>query len=319
MIRTVFMGTPSAVIPVLRRLHEMPEVEVAAVVTPPDRPRGRGRQPDAPPVKQAAETLGIPVLQPPNLRGESTLAELGAFVADVFVVAAYGRLLPPAVLSLPPKGCLNLHPSLLPRHRGPSPVATAILEGDTITGVSLMLLDEGMDTGPVIAQRELTLTGNETAGELTDTLFAMGGDLLAENLVPWTRDEIKAKPQDDSAATISRKLERSDGRADWNLPAELLARQCRAFAPWPGLYTDWQGRTVKLLETSPFPGGAAESRLPGQVVVQGNIGPSVATGNGLLALSRLQLEGRRAVTGEEFLRGYAEFAGALLGTGDADP
>ena len=187
MIRTVFMGTPASVTPALRRLHEMPGVEVAAAVTPPDRPRGRGRQAEPPPVKVEAASLGIPVLQPPNLRGEATLAELAALKPDVIVVAAYGRLLPPSVLQLPPHGCLNLHPSLLPRHRGPSPVATAILEGDGVTGVSLMLLDEGMDTGPVIARTEVELTGDETAGELTARLFALGADLLADCLEPWVK------------------------------------------------------------------------------------------------------------------------------------
>ena len=171
------MGTPSSVTPVLRRLYEMPDVDVVAAVTPPDRPRGRGRQPEPPPVKEAALHLDIPVLQPPGLRNETAQAELAALNPDVIVVAAYGRLLPPPVLELPPHGCLNLHPSLLPRHRGPSPVATAILEGDAITGVSLMLLDEGMDTGPVIARAEVTLEGDETAGALTDRLFDLGGAL----------------------------------------------------------------------------------------------------------------------------------------------
>ena len=317
MIKVIFMGTPSPVVPVLHRLHDMQDVEVVAAITPPDRPRGRGRQPEAPPVKQAAETLGIPVLQPTNLRGESTHAELAALAPDLAVVAAYGRLLPQAVLALPPNGCLNLHPSLLPRHRGPSPVATAILEGDTVTGVSLMLLDEGMDTGPVIAQQEHGLTGNETAGELTDTLFALGADLLAESLAPWANGHLMARAQDGSAATISRKLERGDGQVDWSLPAETLDRQCRAFAPWPSLYTEWQGKMVKLLETGPLPTNASDGIAAGRVVADADgAGLSVATGRGMLLLRRLQMEGRRAVSGDEFLRGYPEFVGSFLGSRD---
>ena len=210
------MGTPSFVVPALRRIREMPDVDVIAAVTPPDRPRGRGRQPEPPPVKQEALRLGVPVLQPQGLRGEAVQAELAALNPDVIVVAAYGRLLPPPVLELAPHGCLNLHPSLLPRHRGPSPVATAILEGDAVTGVSLMLLDEGMDTGPVIAQANVRLEGRETAAELTDRLFELGGELLADSLGPWVNDQLKAQPQDESLATVTRKLERADGLADWS-------------------------------------------------------------------------------------------------------
>ena len=314
MIKAIFMGTPSSVVAVLRRLHEMPEVEVLAAVTPPDRPRGRGRRPEPPPLKEAAEALGLPVLQPPGLRSEAAQAELAGLRPDVIVVAAYGRILPPQILQLPVHGCLNLHPSLLPRHRGPSPVATAILEGDEVTGVSLMLLDEGMDTGPLISQREYGVTGNENAGELTNKLFDMGSGLLAEDLLPWTQGELQAKPQDDSVATISRKLERSDGLADWTQPAEILARECRAYDPWPGLYTQWQDKTLKLLEIEPSADFSTAEAAPGQVVaIGGGQGIYVVTGNGVLALNRVQLEGRRAVTGEEFLRGYPEFLGASLG------
>ena len=295
----------------------MPEVEVVAAVTPPDRERGRGRRSEPPPVKETAQRLDIPVLQPDSLRSQSAQAQLAALSPDAIVVAAYGKLLPNPVLELPPHGCLNLHPSLLPRHRGPSPVATAILEGDEVTGVSLMLLDEGMDTGPVIAQRECALSGEETAGELTDTLFHMGADLLAESLGAWTRGRLQAQPQDDTLATVSRKLERADGLADWTLPAETLARQCRAYAPWPGLYTPWEGKTLKLLEAAPLPDSVSpeivEGRL-GQVVSGNSAAPAaVATGDGLLALTRLQLEGRRPVTVREFLAGYPDFIGAFLG------
>ena len=327
------MGTPDSAVPVLRRLHSMPGVEPVAAVTPPDRPRGRGRQPEPPPVKDAATEVGVPVLQPPNLRGESVRSQLAELAPDVIVVAAYGRFLPPAILDLPLHGCLNIHPSLLPRHRGPSPVATAILDGDGITGVSLMLLDEGMDTGPVIAQREYPLTGQETAGELTGTLFDMGADLLADSIGPWVSGELTAQAQDDALATVTRKLERADGRADWTLPAETLARQCRAYDPWPGLYTEWQGRTLKLLEvalgerphpdapTLTLPRGEREfwrgegTVTPGMVVAGGrHSGIFVATGIGMLTINRLQLEGRRPVSAHEFLTGYPDFTGSALGS-----
>ena len=310
-MRVIFMGTPTSVIPALERLCRMPEVDVVAAVTPPDRERGRGRRSEPPPVKEAALRMAVPVLQPDTLRSQAVQDQLAGLDPDVIVVVAYGKLLPKPVLDLPPHGCLNLHPSLLPRHRGPSPVATAILEGDDVTGISLMLLDEGMDTGPVIAQREYALTGEETARELTDTLFHAGADLLTESLGPWTRGELQAQPQDDAHATVSRKLERAYGLANWALPAETLSRQCRAYAPWPGLYTQWEGKTLKLLEVSVLPGDGQRYEL-GQVVSDGPDAVAAVTGDGLLGLSRLQLEGRRAVTAREFLAGYPDFVGAYL-------
>lgn len=314
-MRVIFMGTPVAALPVLERLCRMPEVDVAAAVTPPDRERGRGRRPEPPPVKEAALRLGVPVLQPPGLRSEPAQERLAVLEPDVIVVAAYGRLLPGPVLGQPPHGCLNLHPSLLPRHRGPSPVAAAILEGDEVTGVSLMLLDEGMDTGPVVAQRECAVAGKETAGELTGTLFAMGADLLAESLGPWTRGELPAQPQDEAQATVTRKLERADGLADWTLPAGTLARQCRAYAPWPGLYTRWEGKTLKLLSVAALPDCPTGATTPGRVMAaERGKGICVVTGQGTLDLELVQLEGRRAVTGEEFLRGHSEILGACLGS-----
>lgn len=316
-MRVIFMGTPTPVIPVLEALCRMPEVEVAAAVTPPDRQRGRGRRSEPPPVKEAALRLGIPVLQPDSLRSQSARNQLAKLDPDVIVVAAYGKLLPRQVLELPPHGCLNLHPSLLPRHRGPSPVATAILEGDETTGLSLMLLDEGMDTGPVIARQQYTMTGQETAGDLTFTLFDMGAELLSDSLVPWVKGGLQAHPQDSALATVSRKLERTDGAADWTLSAGELHRQCRAYSPWPGLYTQWEGRTLKMLEVSPLLNSVGPELVegrPGQVLsVIPAAAVAVATGHGLLGLSRLQLEGRRPVTIREFLAGHSDFVGAHLG------
>ena len=313
-MRVIFMGTPQSAVSTLEGLAGLPEVEVVAAVTSPDRQRGRGRRSEPPPVKEAALALRIPVLQPDSLRSHGVQAQLAELMPDVIVVAAYGKFLPSPVLNLPPHGCLNLHPSLLPRHRGPSPVASAILVGDAVTGVSLMLLDEGMDTGPVVAQREYPLAGDETAGDLTDTLFSVGASLLLEHLVPWTRGQLIARPQDDTLATITRKLERSDGLADWSLPAETLARQCRAFSPWPGLYTSWQGKTLKLLEASAVPRSGDASAVPGQVTTRESGNEIlVSTGRDSLSLLQLQLEGRRAVSAGEFLRGYPEIHGAVLG------
>ncbi len=308
--RTVFMGTPSFVVPVLDALQGCPEVEVAAVYTPPDRRRGRGQSYEASPVKQHAQALGIPVEQPRTFRDADVVARLESYRPDIIVVAAYGRLLPPEVLAIPPFGCLNLHPSLLPRHRGPAPVAGAILAGHDVTGVSLMLLDEGMDTGPVIAQRERPIREFDDAATLTEALFADGATLLVETLPGWIGGSTPAVEQDGNLTTYTSKLERGDGLADWGLSAETLARRQRAYAPWPGLYTRWEGKELKLLDVAPVPGVGAE---PGLVTIADGADIAIGTGQGLLAAHTLQLEGRRPADASDFLRGYPQFMGARLG------
>lgn len=313
-MRVVFMGTPAEVLPVLERLCGMAGVAVAAAVTPPDRGQGRGRRPGPTAVKAGAERLGVPVWQPEELRSGESLAYLAGLRPDVIVVAAYRLFLPEAALGLPAGGCLNLHPSLLPRHRGASPVAGAILAGDAVTGVSLMLMDGGMDSGPVIARRELALGGGERAGELTGRLFGMGADLLADSLGPWMAGGLPAVAQDGGAATFSRRLERGDGRVDWRESAAALERRWRGYDPWPGLYTTWGGRMLKLLEVAVLPDAATGGVEPGVVVAGGwGKGLYIVTGDGILAGNLVQLEGRRAITGEELLRGYPDIVGAKLG------
>ena len=313
-IRLVFMGTPDFAVPVLRALTTAEGPRVTAVFTPPDRPKGRGRSVEMPPIKSCAVGLGLPVFQPASLRGEAAQEELAKLEPDVIVVAAYGKLLPPPVLNTPRYGCLNLHPSLLPRYRGPSPVASAILDGEAVTGVTLMLLDEGMDTGPIIAQREYALSGRETAAGLTLSLFQTGAQLLLDTLGPWVAGGIAAKPQDEALATTTRKLERGDGAVDWRAPASELERRCRAFSPWPGLFSRWDGKVLKLLDVAPLPSTVAPHTGPGLVtplsVPRTPVG--VGTGDGILALKSVQLEGRRPLTAAEFLQGYPQFLGARL-------
>lgn len=308
--RAVFMGTPQFATPALDALAGDPNIAVVAAYTPPDRRRGRGQAMAPPPVKQRALELGIPVEQPRTLRDGDAVRQLAAYRPDVIVVAAYGRLLPKEALALPRFGCLNIHPSLLPRHRGPSPVAGAILAGDEVTGVTIMLLDEGMDTGPAIARRERRITAADNADTLTAALFRDGADLLLETLPGWVCGSIPAIPQDESLATYTAKLERSDGRADWSRPSATLWRMQRAYSPWPGLYTTWEGKEVKLLEVEPIPGGLVE---PGLVVEAAEAPIAVGAGDGLLAVRRLQLEGRRPASDTEFARGYSHFIGARLG------
>ena len=313
--RVVFMGTPAFVVPVLDALVMDPSVSVVTACVPPDRPRGRGRAMEAAPVKQRATELDIPVFQPGTLRSPEAVAELRAFAPDIIVVAAYGRILPTAVLNLPRFGCLNLHPSLLPAYRGPSPVVSALLAGDDTTGVTLMLMDEGMDTGPIIAQRTRVVAPHDDADSLTAALFSDGSDLLLQNLGDWMAGAVKPHPQDDARATYTTKIERADGAVDWELPAEVLARRRRAYAPWPGLYTRWEGKELKLLDVAAV---ATTEVAPGLVVSADGAEISIGTGAGILTVNQLQLEGRRPATAGEFLRGYPQFVGAQLpgdGTG----
>ena len=313
-MRLVFMGTPAFVTPVLGALASAPGIRVVGVYTPPDRPRGRGLSPEMPPLKAYALERGLPVYQPASLRSERSQRELAGLKPDVVVVAAYGKILPPPALNTPPHGCLNLHPSLLPRYRGPSPVAAAILEGDAVTGISLMLLDEGMDTGPVIAQLEHRLSGRETAEMLTATLFQLGAELLLRELASWVAGGLPPHPQDGTQATVTRKLERADGQADWGLSAAALERRRRAYTPWPGLFTHWQDKTLKLLDVVALPSDDTPHTVPGQVVLleTEQVPVGVCCGQGLLGLKSVQLEGRRAISAGEFLRGHPQFIGARL-------
>ena len=312
-MRILFFGTPGFAVPVLEALLDGCH-EVVGVATQPDRPSGRGLARGAPPVKQVAEDLGLPVIQPSSWRGEEAVGRVAAMAPEALVVAAYGRILPPALLWVPPLGTLNIHPSLLPRYRGPSPVAAAVLAGEQTTGVSVMLIDEGMDTGPVLAQMEEPIQPEDTAETLTERLFRRGASLLAETLGPWARGEIRPKPQDDAQATYTRPLRKEDGEVDFREPAERLWRQVRAYTPWPGTHTTWEGRRLKLVEVVPLPASSVTAQ-PGEVVSlppSGATAVGVGTGDGVLGLLRVQIEGRKPVTARDFLAGHASFVGASL-------
>ena len=309
-MRIVFLGTPDYAVPVLSSLFDA-GYEVAAAVTQPNRPAGRGRALTSPPVAVRARERGIPVLQPPSLRPPEVAEALAALAPDAMVVASYGRILPPALLTLAPLGCLNVHPSLLPRHRGPSPVAEAILMGETVTGVTIIQLDEGTDTGPVLAQQEVEIGPDDTAGDLTARLFALGGDLMARTLREWADASIEPVAQDEAQATYSRKLEKTDGELDFTRPAAYLHNQVRAMDPWPGAYTTFKGATLKVLRSAALP-APAEATPPGTVVALEGAPAAVVTGDGVLALRELQLEGRRPTDAESFLRGRPDLLGARL-------
>ena len=309
MTRIIFFGTPEPAAKALRALVKNGH-EVVAVFTQPDRVSGRSRKPRPTPVNEAAVELGLPVHTPRGLRGDDVLSDLAGTAADIFIVLAYGRILPPVILALPAHGVLNVHPSLLPLYRGPSPVVTAIREGASETGVSVMLLDEGMDTGPVIAQSaSVPITESDTAESLTDQLFRMGVDLLVETIPAWERGDIEAVPQDDALATVTSLVEKSDGELDFGEPALHITRATRAYHPWPGTFTHWDGKLLKILEASVS--GTGENLRPGVVSIDdGRL--IIGTGEGSLDVSRLQLEGRAAVSAADFLRGYPAIEGASL-------
>lgn len=299
------MGTPPFAVPALEALAA--QHQVVAVYTRPDSPAGRGRQATPSAVKREALARGLPVEQPLSLKDPGEQRRLAAFAPEVIAVAGYGLLLPPPVLELPPYRCLNLHPSLLPRHRGPSPIPFAILSGDRVTGVTLMLMDEGMDTGPVLLQVTHDISPQDTAGSLGEALARRAAGLLAEGLPRWVTGELIPQPQQ-GEATHSRVLKKEDGRLDWQLPARELWLRVRAFQPWPGTFTAFRDRLLKVLEVEP----AAGSAPPGLVVAVSG-GAAVGTGEGLLRLLRVQLEGKRPLDIEEFLRGRPDFVGAVLG------
>jgi methionyl-tRNA formyltransferase len=310
MARIVFMGTPQFAVPTLLALDE--HHQVVGVVTQPDRRAGRGRKMAISPVKEAALAQGVPIYQPDTLRSTEAVEQLAAWRPDMMVVAAFGQILRPPVLALPPHGCLNVHASLLPRYRGAAPIPATILAGDAVTGVTIMRMDEGMDTGPILAQAECPIDSEDTTGSLTATLAGLGARLLVETLPGWISGEIQALPQDQSLATYCRPLKKEDGHLDWIRPAAHLDRQVRATDPWPGAYTTWQGRRLKVLRARPLLERQGEG-MPGQAVaLPGGVG--VVTGQGLLELAEVQLAGKKPMAADVFVRGQRDLIGGVLGT-----
>jgi len=305
------MGTPEFAVTPLERLI-LNHHQVVAVYTQPDKLAGRGRSLLSPQLKRAALTWELPVIQPANLKSAEAVAQLAGFHPDVIVVAAYGQILPQSVLDIPAHGCINIHPSLLPRFRGVSPVSAAILAGDEFTGVSVMLMDKGLDTGPVLARAQIPISAQDTTDSLMAKLSLLGGQLLLEVLLGWSRGELTPQPQDDAEATYSNMISREAGGVDWHLSALDIWRRVRAFQPWPGCYTGWQGKQLKIIEAVPLDAeGAPEV---GQVVALSKEGATfgVGTGDGTLGVLKVQLEGKRAMPAAEFLRGQRQFIGAIL-------
>ena len=295
------MGTPDFALPTLRVLAD--NFDVVGVVTQPDRRAGRGRGFRPPPVKVLAEERGIPVDQPEDVNAPRALERLTAWKPDLMVVAAFGQILNSVVLTLPDYGCLNVHASILPRWRGASPINAAILHGDEETGVTIMKMDQGLDSGPILSQRAIAIHEEDTAGSLFEQLANMGADLLVETIPLYLTSDLKPLPQDDSQATYAPRLQRKDGKLDFNLSAAFLARKVRAFQPWPGTYTYWQGQRLKIQRAR-----AISITTPGAGVLSTyeNL-PAIGTGQGILVLEKVQPAGKRAMDGEAFLCGAREW------------
>ena len=300
--RIVFMGSPDFAIPTLKSLIK--QYPVIGVVTQPDRQAGRGQKLVQPPVKVLALKNDIPIIQPKSLRNApDAKIQLEAWNPDVFVVAAFGQILEKEVLNSPPHGCLNVHASLLPRWRGVSPIQAAILNGDHLTGVTVMKMDEGVDTGDILAQYSIPIETDDTGGSLFNKLAQLGADLLIKTLPSYIKGEIIPKPQGSSPTPYAPMLKKSDGELDFAKPAETLERQVRAFQPWPGTYTYWQGKLFKIHQSH-----VADIASPGEgIFIVVDQKPAVGTSKRVLVFDIVQPAGKKAMAGEAFLFGAKEW------------
>jgi len=300
-LRVVFAGTPEFAVPALKALAQSRH-PVVAVYTQPDRPAGRGRKLTASAVKSAAQRLDLPIEQPATLKDAAIAQSLEAYAPDVMVVVAYGLILPQAVLELPPKGCVNVHASLLPRWRGAAPIERALLAGERETGISIMRMEAGLDTGPVFARFPIVICSDDTAGGLRDRLAALGARAIVEVIESICAGTARAEPQDSAAATYANKLEKTEARIVWRLPAEEIERRVRAFNPWPVAESRWKGEQLRVWAAHVVEREVAAR--PGTIVESAGAVLAVACGINALALDVVQLAGRRVMPAEKFLAGH---------------
>lgn len=295
--RIVFMGSPDFAAITLKRLAQ--DFNVVGVVTQPDRRAGRGKRMVSPAVKIIADELEIPTMQPRRLKDEEAMEELRRFAPDLIVVAAYGQILRPNVLRLPRYGCVNVHGSLLPRWRGAAPIQASILAGDAETGITIMLMDAGVDTGDMLSQRAIPITAEDTAESLFDKLAPLGAELLVETLPQYLNGEITPQPQPEEGATYAKMLKKEDGRLDFTESAEALERRVRAFYSWPGAFIEWKGGRLKVhrarVERGKSPGNGIRLEVAGV--------PAIGTSEGILVLEQVQPAGKKRMDGKSFLLG----------------
>ncbi|WKZ35929.1 MAG: methionyl-tRNA formyltransferase [Anaerolineales bacterium] len=300
-IKVAFMGSPDFALPALRLLAQ--NYDVVGVVTQPDRASGRGREHKAPPVKTLALELNLPVIQPEKLREPEALKRLQSWNPDLIVVAAFGQILKKTILDLPKYGCVNVHASLLPRWRGAAPINAALLAGDEETGVTIMKMDVGLDTGPMLAKRSIRLMPDHTAGSVTQTLSTLGADLLIETLPDYLSGKIQPVPQPEEAATYAPLLKKEDGRLDFTRPVNDLERRVRAMNPWPGAFLDFDGTILKVHRVHVEAGHESAGK---KLVVQDQ--PAVGAGGGILILDEVQPAGKKSMSGKSFLAGARTWA-----------
>lgn len=302
-LRIVFCGTPEFAVPSLRRLAGSSEISVEAVISQPDRPRGRGQQVTASAVKEAALELGLHVYQPETIKSESAQEFLKRAAPDAVVIIAYGQIIPARLLTIPRLGWINLHGSLLPRYRGAAPIHWAIANGETVTGLTTMQIDAGMDTGPTLLRREVAIGADETEPELAARMSGIGAELIAESLLRFDRGEISPVPQEATNVSYAPILKKEDGRIDWSRPAQQIYNRMRGFTPWPGSYTTFRGQTCQLwgrAEKSDSTGAAA---APGAIVSSGKEILVVCGDGTFLRLESVQVEGRKKLSAREFSNG----------------
>ena len=315
-MKIVFMGTPDFAVPALKALAESAKHEVSLVVTQPDRPRGRSGKPAPSDVKLCAEQYGIPVFQPEKVREEAAVERLRRENADIFVVAAFGQLLPKTILEMPRFGCINIHGSLLPAYRGAAPVQWAVLDGQKEAGDTIMQMNEGLDTGDILMQESIPLSADETAGSLYDKLSSMGGPLLLKALDAIEAGTVTPVPQRDSGTHYAKMLRKEMGNIDWTKSAEEIGRLVRGLNPWPSAYTHWNGKMLKIwmaetvtqeelsaLGCDEKNGMDLKEAQPGTVMIVTKDTLMVQTGDGLLALTELQMEGKKRMPVQAFLMG----------------
>ncbi len=310
-MNVIFMGTSLESVYVLSNLIQL-DIQISAIFTRPAKPFGRGREIQNPPIKEYADNNSIDIYQYASLiNNELAYKELKNLSPDLIIVADFGLIIPDKILKLPRLGCLNIHPSLLPKYRGPSPVSTAILNENKFTGVTVMLMDEGLDTGPIIAQKKVEFLYQENAKDLTKRLFEIGALLISDILSLWEFGKINPTLQDESKATYTKKLSKEDGRIDWNDSAININKKILAYNPWPGVFTIWNNRRVKVIEAKLGNKKSINSFSKG-VVSQIYDDLHVMTGEGSLILIKIQLEGKKIMHVKDFVAGYKNFINAKL-------